>query len=371
MEFSVNSKILLSHLNIVAGALSKNPVLPIMEDFLFELKDNVLKITGTDLETTIISKIDVDAKKDGTIAIPANTILQTLKTMNDIVLTISLNDKTNAVEIISLTGNYKCSGENPSDFPMPPDNTDSETFTLATAQIIKGINSTLFATSSDELRLAMTGIFMNITNEGVYLVATDAHKLVEFKIKDSFDVASEIGVIIPSNSCKNLEKILGTSETIDISVNKSNAFFETETTTIITRLIDAKYPKYKDVIPADQTIFAKVNKKELLGSLKRTLIYANKTTNQVMLNYDGDKLNISTTDLDMGKEAKEQINAELIGDIAFEIGYNAKFVVEMLDVIESEEVEFKMKNRGSATIIDIDTDKDNTKFLLMPVMIGN
>lgn len=369
MEFSVNSKILLSHLNIVAGALGKNPVLPIMEDFLFELKGNVLKITGTDLETTIISKIDVDGKKDGDIAIPANTILQTLKTMNDIVLTIVLKDY--MVEIISLTGNYKCSGEHPGDFPTPPDNTDSETITVATAELKKGINSTLFATSSDELRLAMTGIYMNATKDGFYLVATDAHKLVEYKINDTFELQNEIGVIVPSNSFKNLEKILGAAETIEISVNKSNAFFVTESTTIITRLIDAKYPQYKAVIPTDQEFFAKVNRKDLLGSLKRTLIYANKTTNQVMLNYTADRLDISTTDLDMGKEAKEQINAQLIGCDTFEIGYNAKFVVEMLDVIDNEEIEFKMKTKGSASIIDIETEKDNIKFLLMPVMIGN
>ena len=371
MEFSVNSKILLSHLNIAYGAIGKNPILPIMEDFLFELSGNTLKVTATDLETTIVSKIEVDGKKDGTIAIPANTILQTLKTMNDIVLTISLNPNSNSVEIISLTGNYKMSGDHPNDFPSPPENKDSVSISLETQYLRKGINNTIFATSSDELRLAMTGIFMNVAKDGFYLVATDAHKLVEYKLKQSFDIDQAIGVIIPNNSCSNLEKILGSSDFVTISVTKANAFFETENTTIICRLIDAKYPEYKAVLPTDNHIYAIVDRKDILGSLKRTLIYANKSTNQVILTYEGSKLNISTTDLDMGKEAKEQINAELIGADAFDIGYNAKFVVEMLNVIDTENIEFKMKSRGTATIIDVETDVDITKFLLMPVMIGN
>ncbi len=370
MEFSVNSKILLSHLNIAAGAIGKNPVLPIMEDFLFELSGNSLKVVATDLETTIISKIDVDGKKDGSIAIPANTILQTLKTMNDIVLTISL-DETNVVEIVSLTGNYKCSGDHPNDFPNPPEKIDVQEISIESESLRKGINSALFATSNDELRLAMTGLFMNIVKDGLFIVATDAHKLVEYHLKGDFNVESEIGVIIPNNSCKNIESILGSSETINISVNKNNAFFETDSTVIITRLIDAKYPQYKSVIPQDNSIYGIVNRKDVIGSLKRALIYANKSTNQVIFTYTGNKLDINTTDIDMGKEANESLSVELLGADSFDVGYNAKFVLEMLSVIEQEKIEFKMKSRSSATIIDIETDKDNTKFLLMPVMIGN
>lgn len=371
MEFSVNSKILLSHLNIASGAIGKNPVLPIMEDFLFELSGNSLKVLATDLETTIISKIDVDGKKDGTVAIPANTILQTLKTMNDIVLTISLDEKTNTVEIVSLTGNYKCSGDYPNDFPNPPEKIDVNEISVEAESLRKAINCTLFATSSDELRLAMTGLFMNIVKDGLFIVATDAHKLVEYHLKGDFNVENEIGVIIPNNSCKNIESILSSSEIINISVNKNNAFFETENTIVITRLIDAKYPQYKSVIPQDNSISGIVNRKDVIGSLKRALIYANKSTNQVIFTYTGNKLDINTTDIDMGKEANESLSVELLGADSFNVGYNAKFVLEMLSVIEQEKIEFKMKSSSSATIIDIETDKDNTKFLLMPVMIGN
>lgn len=370
MEFSVNSKILLSQLNIAYGAISKNPVLPIMEDFLFEVKGNTLKVIATDLETTIISTIDVDGKGDGTVAIPANTLLQTLKTMNDIVLTISVNTENFAVEIVSFFGNYKCSGDNPSDFPTPPDDTDSFGITVDSNLLKKGINSTIFAASSDELRLAMTGLFFNVQKDGLYIVSTDAHKLVEYHMKYDFNGIDPKGVIIPSNSCSNLEKILSGSETTNITFTKNNAFFGTNNTTIISRLIDAKYPDYKGVIPTDNPIFAKVSRKDILGSLKRTLIYANKSTNQVVLNYDGNKLNISTTDFDMGKEAKESISAELIGADSFEISYNAKFVAEMLNVIDNEDIEFKLKSKSSASIIDIETETDNTKFLIMPVLIG-
>jgi DNA polymerase-3 subunit beta len=341
-----------------------------MEGFLFKLVGNELKITATDLETTIISNVNVDGKGDGEVVIPSNIILQTLKTMGDTLISIYLNGQ-DGLEIVSLTGNYKMSTWHPGDFPSPPEKIDSLSISVETQDLMKGISSTIFAVSSDPLRLAMTGIFLKISKDAFTLASTDAHKLVEYKLNRNFDIDSEISVIIPSNSCNNIEKIISASNEVTIYVTKSNAFFETDNTTIICRLIDAKYPAYEGVLPTESEVFATVDRKDLLNSLKRSLIYSNKTTNQVIFSYDGSNLNISTTDIDFGKEAKESIAAELIGAENFEISYNAKFMIDMLNVAEMEKVEFKMTERNRATVIDHDLPLCKTKFLIMPVTIGS
>lgn len=369
MEFQVNSKILSSHLNIVYGAIGKNPVLPILENFLFDLSGNQLKLVATDLETTIISTINVEGVSDGKITIPANLILQTIKGMGDIMLTILLKD--DVIEIISLTGNYKCQGHHHSDFPTPPDSEGATTFEIGSNELKKGFNSVLFATSNDDLRLAMTGVFMKVRQDGLTLVTTDAFRLVEYKFSSVFKNITNIDVILPKSSCSNLDKILGATENVSVSVNKSNAFFKTENTTIITRLIDAKFPQYESIIPTESTVFAKVSKKDILGSLKRTMIYSNKSTHQVMLYFSEKELSINAIDYDLGNEAKEKIKTELMGTGSFEIAYNAKFLSEVLSVIDEDSLEFEMTNANKATIINVDTDVDNTMFLIMPVLIGN
>jgi DNA polymerase III subunit beta len=370
MRFEVSSTDLLKQLNIASGAINPNPVLPIMEDFLFAVEDNVLTITSTNLETTIVTMVDVTSDENGIIAIPAKILLETLKALPEQPVTIAV-DENRGVKILSAFGVYKLSGDMADDFPNPPEEDDVETLTLPSKKIQKGILNTVFATSNDELRLAMTGILIQIDFTKLHFVATDAHKLVKYTLGNlKTDIARSL--IVPKKGL-NLVKSAFTEECeVTISFNKSNIFFSFGRTKIICRLIDAKYPEYNAVIPVENPNEATANRKDLLSSLKRISIYANKSTNQVLLNLAEKSMTISAQDLDFSNEATEQLNCNYGGD-PMTIGFNAKFLAEMLSVLETDDIRLMLStpSRAGLLVPMEQEDGENLIMLVMPVMMGN
>lgn len=370
MRFEVSSSELLKQLNIGSGAIGANPVLPVMEDFLFHVEKNVLTITSTNLETTIITQLDVTADEDGVIAIPAKILLDTIKALPEQPLTITA-DEQNGVKILSAFGVYKLSGDAADDFPTPPEEDDVESLTMNSKKIQKGITNTIFATSNDELRLAMTGVLIQIDFTKLHFVATDAHKLVKYTVGNlNTDITRSL--IIPKKGLNLVKNALTEECEVSISFNKANIFFSFGRTKIVCRLIDAKYPEYNAVIPVENPLEAVINRKDFLNSLRRIAIYANKSTNQVILNLTEKSMTISAQDLDFSNEATEQLTCSFNGD-AMTIGFNAKIFSEMLSVMENEEVKLQLStpSRPGLIVPTEDEPGETLLMLVMPVMMGN
>ncbi len=371
MKFSVSSSELLKYLQVVGGAIASNPVLPIMEDFLFTISDNQLTIAATDLETSITTSIEVMADSDGMVAIPAKILLETLKALPEQPITFNINDENFGIEITSAFGKYRLAGENGQDFPRIPDPDTVDTVTVAAATIGQGITKTLFATSNDELRPAMTGVYFQVDFGKIIMVATDAHKLVKYTFSD---VTSEVSTsfIVPKKALNLLKNALPSGGEVKMSFNKSNAFFSFENTNLVCRLIDSRYPDYNAVIPVDNPNILTVSRTDFQNSLKRIAIYANKTTNQVILNINDGSLTISAQDLDFSNEATEQLACTYDGD-QLDIGFNAKFLIEMLGVLESDEVKMELATASRAGILlPVDeVDGEEILMLVMPVMLSN
>lgn len=371
MKFSVSSTDLLKRLQVVGGAISSNPVLPILEDFLFRISNNQLSITATDLETSITTTIEVMADKDGLVAVPAKILLETLKALPQQPITFAVNDDNFAIEITSAYGKYKLAGEDGADYPTLPEADDVDSVGVAARSLVRGINNTLFATSSDELRPAMTGVYFQVDFTKVVLVATDAHKLVKYAFSD---VTSEVSTsfIVPKKALNLLKGALPDAGEVRLAFNKSNAFFTFNDTSLICRLIDARYPDYNAVIPVENPNVLTVSRTDFQNSLKRIAIYANKTTNQVILSISEGSLNVSAQDLDFSNEATEQLTCSYDGE-PLAIGFNAKFLAEMLGVLESDEVRLEMSTATRAGIL-LPTDEtpgEEILMLVMPVMLGN
>lgn len=371
MKFSVSSNDLLKRLQVAGGAISSNPVLPILEDFLFRIENNQLSITATDLETSIITSIEVMADKDGMVAVPAKILLETLKALPQQPITFTVNDDNFGIEITSAYGKYKLAGENGEDFPNIPETDTVDTVTVPSRSLLQGINNTLFATSSDELRPAMTGVYFQVDFNKVILVATDAHKLVKYAFSD---VASEVSTtfIVPKKALNLLKGALPDGEEVTLSFNKANAFFSFANTSMVCRLIDARYPDYNAVIPVDNPNVLSVSRTDFQNSLKRIAIYANKTTNQVILSISDGSLTVSAQDLDFSNEATEQLTCTYDGD-PMTIGFNARFLVEMLGILESDEVKIEMSSATRAGILlpTEETEGEEILMLVMPVMLSN
>jgi DNA polymerase III subunit beta len=371
MKFIVNSAYLLKQLSNINGVITTNPVVPILENFLFELDKGGLTVTASDLQTSMITELQVESKEKGSIAVPARILLDTLKNLPEQPVTFSIDESTYSIEIISDNGRYKLSGENATDFPKVPSVSNDFTAEISSEVLSRAINNTIFATSNDELRPAMTGVYVNLGDKNTTFVATDGHRLVRYR---RTDVKSDNGnaIIIPRKALNLLKATLPTENTeVSVNFNMSNAFFKFGNIRMICRLIDERFPDYENVIPSGNNIKMTISRADLLGALKRISIYANKTTHQVRLKITGSELQISAEDLDFSNEANERLSCEHENE-DIEIGFNAKFLVEMLSNMDSEQIRLTMSAPNKAGVI-LPAEKDKSEdilMLVMPVMLN-
>ena len=374
MNFFVSSSYLLKNLSSISGVITSNPVVPILENVLFEIENGNLLITASDLQTSVMVELQVESKENGSVAIPAKILIDTLKNLPEQPVTFSIDENNYNIEINSDNGRYKLAGENSADFPKVPEISDGYSFTVNANTLALAIGNTIFSTSTDELRPAMTGVFFRLSSNSCTFVSTDGHRLVKYIRTDISGDEVDHDMIIPRKSLNLLKTIIPSDDKNDINIefNASNAFFSNDNIKLVCRLIDERYPDYENVIPSDNSNSIEVDKSEILSSLKRISIYANKTTNQVRLKVSGSEILISAEDLDFSNEANERISCEHDGD-DIEIGFNAKFLIEILSNIHSDKVIFKLSEPNRAGLVlpeDIEDEEDLT-MLVMPVMLND
>ena len=223
MKFIVNSSYLLKQLSNINGVITTNPVVPILENFLFEIDKNRLTVTASDLQTSMVTELAIESKEKGNIAVPARILLDTLKNLSDQPVTFSVDETTYAIEISSDNGRYKLAGENATDFPKVPSVSHDYSAVIPSDVLGRAISNTIFATSSDELRPAMTGVYVNLSEKHVTFVATDGHRLVRYR---RTDVKSDAGsaIIIPRKALNLLKATLpGENTEVSIDFNLANA----------------------------------------------------------------------------------------------------------------------------------------------------
>jgi len=372
MKFIVNSTALLRELKKLNGVISSNNTLPILDNFLFDINSNNMTIIASDLETTMMSTISVEADVDGKITIPARILIDTLKTFSNQPLTFIVNTETFGIEMSSEMGNYKLAGQNANEFPKTPKLNGSSITTIKGDILANAINKTLFASGNDELRPVMSGMFCELSTEQITFVATDAHKLVKHTRTDiSSDKTASF--ILPKKPLTILKNNISDDADIKLEFNDTNALFTFNNITIICRLIDGKYPNYEAVIPKENPNKLTIETASLLSSIKRVSIYANKTTHQIRLKIAGSELQITSEDLDFANKAEERLSCQYEGT-DMEIGFNSKFVIDMLNNIGAEQISLEMSAPNRAGIIlplDGLEEGENTLMLVMPVMLNN
>lgn len=371
MKFIVSSTQLLKHLQQISGVINNNTVLPILEDFLFDIEKNKLTIVATDLETVMKIHMDIEAKDSGKVCIPAKILLDSLKNITEQPLTFTI-DSNYGVEITSDNGKYKVMGENPDNFPKEPVADDAHSFTLPSSALVTAINKCLFAVSNDDLRPAMTGVFFELTTKGVTSVATDAHRLVRYRRTDITcpETASFIVPKKPLNLVKNV--LPNTDEELEISYNANHLFVKHAGTEMVCRLIDARFPDYKVVIPADNPYKLTVNKNDFQNALRRVSVFSNKSTNQVALTISGSELQLAAQDVDFSFEGNERMSCQYDGE-DLQIAFNARFLIEMLAAADTPEVVIELSTPTKAGIIKPTelTEGEELLMLVMPLMLNN
>jgi len=370
MQFIVSSNQLLRQLQTLSGVLSNSNTLPILDHFLFELGPGELVMTASDLETTMSSKMEVRTDDTGAIAVPARMLLDILKAFPDIPLTIKVDAATHAVELTSDAGKYKLTGANADEFPQAPALEEATGVNMGADTLVSAINRTLFAAGSDDLRPVMSGIFFEFYPDNVRFVATDAHRLVRYARTDVTGTEST-QFIVPKKPLNLLKNAAAHAESVALSYNESNASFEVDDVKLVCRLIEGKYPNYDAVIPKDNPNRMTINRASFLQAIRRVSIFANKTTHQVRLRIAGTELTVNAEDLDFANEASERLNCAYTGE-DMEIGFNSRFLIDMLNNLSSTEVSLEMSAPNRAGIIrpvDGSDEGEDLLMLVMPVML--
>lgn len=365
MKFIVSSSALLKQLQQINGVIAPNNVLPILEDFLFEIELNKLKVIATDLETVMKIHLDIEAKEIGRICIPAKILMDSLKNLPNQPLTFDI-DKNFGIEITSDNGKYKIMGENPDNFPKEPLADDTTSFTTTSHQLVSAINKTLFAVSTDDLRPAMTGVYFELDTVGLTAVATDAHRLVRYKLKDVVCPQKD-SFIIPKKPLSLLKNALPDNlDEISISYNSNHMFINHGTVQLSCRLLDARFPDYRVVIPTDNPYQMIINRQDFQSALRRISIFSNKSTSLVTLNISGSELQLISQDIDFSQEGNERMSCQYDGE-DISISFNARFLVEMLACTNSDEIRLELSTPTKAGLIK-PVEQDESEDLLMLAM---
>ena len=375
MKFVASSTDLLSHLQAISRVISTKNTLPILDNFLFELRGNELVITASDLESTMITTMSLEnADGEGVIAIPARIITDTLKEFPEQPLTFEINNDSMGVDLISENGKYSIVGKPGIDFPQLPSLKEDKTteVSFASDMLLKGINRTLFATADDELRPVMNGIFVELDLESVTFVSSDAHKLVRCRRRDAKS-SQEASFILPKKPANLLKNILPKEENnVTLSFDDKNAVFTLSNYKLICRLVEGNYPGYEAVIPKNNPNLLTIDRLAIYNTLRRVSVYSNQASNLVKLHLKANELIISAQDIDYSISAVETLNCQYGGD-EMEIGFKSVFLIEILSNINSDEVVIELSDPTRAGILlpkEKDQEDEDLLMLLMPMMIN-
>jgi DNA polymerase-3 subunit beta len=375
MKFVVSSTELLSHLQAVSRVISTKNTLPILDNFLFKLEANQLEITASDLESTLVTTMGIENTTDeGSIAIPARLLTDTLKEFSEQPLTFEINLNKLSVIINSENGKFTIVGYNSGEFPqMPTIKPDKKaSIEVAPDLLLSGISNTLFATADDELRPVMNGVYIELSTDDLTFVASDAHKLVRYKRTDA-KATENSSFILPKKPASLLKNVLPREENnVTVEFDEKNAFFSMTEYRLVCRLVEGNYPSYSSVIPTENPNKLTIDRQEFLNTLRRVSVFSNQASNLVKLQLTGNQVTVSAQDIDFSISAYERIKCQYEGD-EMEIGFKSTFLLEILANLASSDVILELSDPTRAGILlpaEQDNESEDVLMLLMPMMIN-
>jgi len=375
MKFVVSSTELLSHLSAISKVINSKNTLPILDNYLFLLEDNRLTVTASDLESTLITSLELEnTSGTGTIAVPAKRMNDTLKEFPEQPLTFQIDPETFQIDIFSQNGKFSIVGQNGEDFPQQPILNESvaSTINVNHGVLLSGINKTLFATADDELRPVMNGIFIELTTEDMKFVASDAHKLVRYK---RFDAKAEkdASFILPKKPAAILKSLLPKEDfDVKLEFDEKNAFFTLSSYKLICRLVEGNYPSYNSVIPQNNPNKLVIDRVEFYNTVRRVSVFSNQASNLIRLKLTENQLVVSAQDVDFAISAVERLNCQYEGE-DMEIGFKSTFLQEILSNLSVTDVKVELSDPTRAGLLlpaENENEEENVLMLLMPMMIN-
>lgn len=374
MKFNVSSSKLFSQLQAVSRVINNKNALPILDDVLFELVGNELKLTASDGETTVRTAIEVEgAEGGGKVASAAKLLLETLKEFSEQPLAFTIDEQNFAVNMISQNGTYSFVGVNGNEYPeMPQDEVDAQELSLPATTLQSAIEKTIFCTADDPLRPVMNGIYFDILEDRLILVATDAHRLVRYS-NTSVKAGMASNFILPKKPAALLKNLLAKEEAeVKVTFGQKNARFEFDKTIVVCRRIEGRFPNYNAVIPQSNQNVVTVDRQTMVNACKRVAVFANNGTAQLRLALSENQIKISAQDIDFSTSAEEMIQCDYQG-MSMAIGFKAPFLIDLLSTVGTTDVQLKLADPARAGLIlpVAEEGEENVLMLLMPMLLND
>ena len=374
MRFIVSSTTLSTHLQGISRVINSKNALPILDCFLFELRDGMLTVTVSDSETTMTTTLEVvESNADGRFAITARTLLDALKEIPEQPLTFDIDLQSLEMTVLYQNGQYSLVGQNANEFPTPVTLGENAVRMDIDAQVLlNGINRAIFATADDELRPVMNGIYFDITTESLTMVASDGHKLVRSKTMSAHG-NERAAFILPKKPAILIKNLLPKEEgLVSIEFDERNAVFTLDNYRMVCRLIEGRYPNYNSVIPANNPNKITIDRLQLLGALRRVSIFSSQASSLVKLCMSADSMVINAQDIDFSTSAKETLTCQYAGT-PMEIGFKSSFLIDILNNIPSDDVLIELADPSRAGVITpVEQEEDEDLLvLLMPMMLND
>ncbi|MEF9923457.1 MAG: DNA polymerase III subunit beta [Muribaculaceae bacterium] len=371
MRFKIPSKILLSHLTSVSKVVNSKNAISILDNFLFTLSGNKVVITGSDQETTLTTSVEVfDAEGEGKFAVNVKYLLDSLKELPDQGLTFEINDDNYEINIYYLNGKFNFIGINGNEFPEKRKSEEGViTLTIPAEEISKGIDQTIFAVGTEDLRPIMMGILWDIKPEEITFVASDTHKLVRYcnnRITSGIDAS----FILPTKPASILRAILPKVDgDVKITIEATNATFELKNYTLNCRFVNGKYPNYNSVIPQNNPYSLTVDRVSLLNAVRRVSVFAS-VGGLVKFEVRENEILLKAQDVDFSTWAEETVACEYSGE-GMLIGFNNTRVIEVLNNLDGDTIILKLSDPSRAGIfVPLEQAKEeDLLILLMPMML--
>lgn len=370
MKFVVSSGDLLSHLQIAGRAIpSKSPV-TILENFLFSVEGSLLTITASDMEVVIKTTLEVsDADHDGKVAVPGGKITEYLKKLPEQPITFNIDDTNYSIEIVTSSGNNNQGGLSAEDFPEAKDIDNVKgSLTISTDVLLSGINHTLFAASSDDLRPIMNGVLLDIQPDKLIFVATDSHVLSRY-IRTDVKADFESSLVLGRKAANLIKNIFSAGDDVTITYNDTNAVLRSSNHTLICRLAAGNYPNYKSVIPSDNPYHVVVNRQDLSNAVYRSSLFTD-GSGLIRLELTENNILVSAQDLTFACSASEKVSCQYDG-IEMPVGLKSPSISTILTNMTSTDIEMQFSDPSRAVLIlpTEKTDNEDELLLIMPMRV--
>lgn len=374
MNFTVSSSTLSGRLQAISRVINPKSIYPILENFLFRVEGGKLIVTAADNDTTLEAVIELnESDGDGQIALPAKSMLDSLKEIPEQPIRFQIDPATFSTAIKYQNGEYSIIGQNADEYPTPAVLQEEFTsFGIDTQILLGSLSRTIFATADDELRPVMNGIYFDINTDGATFVASDGHKLVCNR-NTQVQASGKSSFILPKKPATLLRSLVSKdSGSVTIEFDSRIARFSTPEFSMVCRLIDGRYPNYNSVIPQNNPHLLTLDRQTMLNALRRVSVFCPASTGLIKLKISSDSVDISAQDVDFSTSAKESVVCQYEG-VPMSIGFKAGFLIDILNNTPGQDIIFQLADPSRAGVVvpAQQNEGENLLMLLMPMVLND